>query len=336
MANSLKLERQKTVLHTLLEGNSIRSTERLTGVHRDTICRLLVDFGRKCKDYMDSRLRGLTLRHVEVDEIWTFVYKKQGRLEVEEKAERFDIGDIYLWTCLDQDTKLVASFIVGKRSADNARKLMVDLRERLVMPGPRQSDQTGAYLKITQISTDGFAAYPEAVDLAFGPYVKYGQIIKDYRNADQPGRYAAPEMVGSERKGYSAYERTRSGQFVPHTSNATTLPSERSCSGLPGCRWGSLSSSFAHFEDVFSLFRGDSRRGVWGHRAPNFRDAARGGVLQPERLRNSIIWASDFFRGLLDTCSVRILSHQLSRRSVVSISANDGSCFLRYQGRSGN
>jgi IS1 family transposase len=200
MANVLKLERQKMILHALLEGNSIRSTERLTGVHRDTICRLLVNFGRKCKQYMDSRLRGLTLRHVEVDEIWTFVYKKQGRLEAEEKAERFDIGDVYLWTALDQETKLVASFVVGKRSADNARKLMMDLSRRLVMPGPRQSDFSGAYLRITQISTDGFAAYPEAVDLAFGPYVKYGQIIKDYRNNDQPGRYGPPEMVGTDRR----------------------------------------------------------------------------------------------------------------------------------------
>ena len=200
MANVLKLDRQKMILHALLEGNSIRSTERLTGVHRDTICRLLVNFGRKCKDYMDSRLRGLTLNHVEVDEIWTFVYKKQGRLEAEEKAECFDKGDVYLWTALDKETKLVASFVVGKRSADNARKLMVDLRNRLVFPGPRQSDQTGAYLRITQISTDGFAAYPEAVDLAFGPYVKYGQLIKDYRNNDQPGRYGPPEMVGTDRR----------------------------------------------------------------------------------------------------------------------------------------
>jgi len=200
MANCLKLDRQKTILHALLEGNSIRSTERLTGVHRDTICRCLVAFGAKCKDYMDSRLRGLILRHIEVDEIWTFVQKKQGRLEPHERAERFDIGDVYLWTALDKETKLVASYVVGKRSADNARKLMVDLSQRLVMPGPSQSDQTGAYLRISQISTDGFAAYPEAVDLAFGPYVKYGQIIKDYRNADQPGRYAPPEMVATERK----------------------------------------------------------------------------------------------------------------------------------------
>jgi IS1 family transposase len=167
--------------------------------------RLMVSFGQRCKAYMDARLRNLTLEHVEVDEIWTFVAKKQGRLTPEEKATCHDVGDVYLWTALDKETKLVASFIVGKRSADNARKLMMDLSHRLVMPKPHASDphgyKPGGYVHITQISTDGFAAYPEAVDLAFGPYVKYGQIIKDYRNADQPGRYAPPEMVATERKG---------------------------------------------------------------------------------------------------------------------------------------
>jgi IS1 family transposase len=205
MCNCLKSERQKQVLQLLVEGCSIRSAERVTHVHRDTICRLVVRFGNACRRFMDGQLRGLTLDHVEVDEIWTFVAKKQGRLTVTEKAERSDIGDVYFWTCLDKYTKLVPSFLVGKRSADNARKLMVDLSHRLVMPKPHASDphayQPGGYVKITQISTDGFPAYPEAVDLAFGPYVKYGQIIKDYRNADQPGRYAPPEMVGTERKG---------------------------------------------------------------------------------------------------------------------------------------
>jgi IS1 family transposase len=200
MCNVLKPERQKQVLHMLLEGNSIRSTERITGVHRDTICRLLVRFGRACRAYMDRRLRGLTLEHVEVDELWTFVQKKQGRLTPEEKATVHDVGDVYLWTCLDKETKLCATFLVGKRSADNARRLMMDLAGRLVFPPPGASDWSG-YPKITQLSTDGFQGYPEAVDLAFGPYAKYGQIIKDYRNADQPGRYAPPEMVGTERKG---------------------------------------------------------------------------------------------------------------------------------------
>ncbi len=205
MANILPREQQIEDLHHLVEGNTLRSTSRLTGVHRTTIMKLMVKFGAACKSYMDAQLHGLTLRHVEVDEIWTFVQKKQGQLHVDEKAERHDIGDIYLWTCLDQDTKLIASFVVGKRSADNARRLMVDLRSRLVMPKPHESDshhyQQGGYVRITQISTDGFPAYPEAVDLAFGPYAKYGQIIKNYRNNDQPGRYGPPEMTGSERKG---------------------------------------------------------------------------------------------------------------------------------------
>jgi IS1 family transposase len=164
----------------------------------------MVKFGQRCKAFMDAQLRELTLQHVECDEIWTFVGKKQGRLMPEEKSGCYDVGDVYLWTALDKETKLVASYIVGKRSADNARRLMMDLAGRLVMPGPHQSDphnyQVGGYLTITQISTDGFKAYPEAVDLAFGPYAKFGTIDKDYRNADQPGRYAPPEMVGTKRR----------------------------------------------------------------------------------------------------------------------------------------
>jgi IS1 family transposase len=205
VANILPREKQIEVLHHLVEGNTLRSTARLTGIHRTTIMNLMVRFGQACKRYMDTQLRDLTMRHVEVDEIWTFVTKKQGRLTVEEKSQCSDVGDVYLWTAFDQDTKLVASFVVGKRSADNARKLMVDLSHRLTMPKPHDSDphayKAGGFVHITQISTDGFAAYPEAVDLAFGPYAKYGQIIKDYRNTDQPGRYGPPEMVGTERKG---------------------------------------------------------------------------------------------------------------------------------------
>jgi len=147
--------------------------------------------------------------HLEVDEAWTFVGKKRGNLHVEEKGNP-ELGDQYLWYALDNDTKLVPSFLVGKRSADNARRLMMDLASRLVMPNPFDSDPHafagGGYTPATQISTDGFAAYPEAVDLAFGPYVRYGQLIKDYRNADQPGRYAPPEMIHAERRNIRGIE----------------------------------------------------------------------------------------------------------------------------------
>ena len=118
-------------------------------------------------------------------------------------GERHDIGDVYVWYGIDQDTKLAPSFIVGKRSADNARKLMVDLAGRLIFPTPTQSDarnyNAGGFQRITQISTDGFPGYSEAVDLAFGPYAKFGTIVKDYRNANLP--YHPSEMVGTQRRG---------------------------------------------------------------------------------------------------------------------------------------
>ncbi len=210
MANVLPRDRQIEVLRLLVEGNSLRSTSRITGVHRTTIQNLLVRFGSQCSEFMDKEFNNLSLTHVEVDEIWTFVQKKQAMLTVEERATASDIGDIYLWTCLDAQTKLIPSFLLGKRSADNARRLMMDLAGKLRMPRPHESDdhafEQGEYRPVVQISTDGFAAYREAVDLAFGAHVRYGQIIKDYRNADQPGRYAPPEMVATERRNIRGIE----------------------------------------------------------------------------------------------------------------------------------
>jgi IS1 family transposase len=204
MANVLRPEKQLQVIQLLVEGNSVRSTERITGVHRDTICRLLVRVGGKARDFLDQRMRNLALRHVQADELWTFVLKKAARIPVDEKRENPLIGDQYVFIALDQDTKLIPSFVIGKRTADNARRFMVDLSQRLVTPKPHASDRhafhAGGYRPLTQLSTDGFAGYPEAVDLAFGPYVRYGQLIKDYRNRDMPGRYSPGELVGSDRR----------------------------------------------------------------------------------------------------------------------------------------
>lgn len=203
MANVLATDKRIDILRLLVEGNSIRSVSRLTGCHKKTVTRLMVDFGNGCREFLDERMRGLTLGHVQCDEIWTFVQKKQSRLTLLERAERHDIGDVYLWTALDQETRLIPSFAVGKRSADNARRFMMDLASRLEWPGTHASDAhawlEAQYRPIVQISADGFAAYPEAVDLAFGPYAKYGQIIKDYRNAILP--YTPSEMVGTKRHG---------------------------------------------------------------------------------------------------------------------------------------
>jgi transposase-like protein/IS1 family transposase len=193
----------KMVLRLLVEGSSIRSAERITGIHRDTVCKLLVKFGTACWEFLDRRMQGLNLTHLQFDEQWTYVAKKQSRLTIDERAECCDKGDIYLWTCIDQKTKLLPSFLIGKRSADNARRFMMDVASRLPMPSPHASDahafQPGGYLATVQISTDGFAAYPEAVDLAFGPYVRYGTIIKEYKNASMI--YTPSEMVGTKRTG---------------------------------------------------------------------------------------------------------------------------------------
>jgi IS1 family transposase len=202
MSNVLPREKKIEVLHHLVEGNTLRSTSRLTGVHRTTIMKLMVEFGTACADYMDATMRNLDLKHVECDEIWTFVQKKQARLTIDEKAERHDIGDVYLWTAIDAETKLVAAYVIGKRSADNARKLMMSLKSRMrPIPKPHATDahhfRTGQPFYLTQVSTDGFPGYPEAVDLAFGPYAKYGTIIKEYRNDGM--QYDPSEMVGTRR-----------------------------------------------------------------------------------------------------------------------------------------
>jgi len=186
---NLKADKRLTVLHLLVEGNSIRSTERITRVHRDTIMRLLVRAGDACRDLLDRTMRNLTLAHLELGEIWTFVQIKQGHI----KADRSDalIGDQYLYIAFDQKTKLVPAFAIGKRTTDTTERFMLDLAKRIV----RTPDKPPP-----QISTDGFAAYPGAVDLAFANEVAYGQIIMTFTEGEQIGRYGPPEMVQADRR----------------------------------------------------------------------------------------------------------------------------------------
>lgn len=203
MANVMSVERRNTILRLLVEGNSIRSVTRLMGTNIRSVLRQLAWAGEHCRRLMDERFHNLTLRHLECDEIWTFVAKKQARLTVEERAERHDIGDVYLWTAVDQDTKLIPAYLVGKRSADNARRFMVKLAGSLNLPRPHDTDEHAFGLSsrgyVTQISTDCLAAYPEAVDLAFGGHAKFGTIRKEYRNVNIP--YTPSEMVGTQRRG---------------------------------------------------------------------------------------------------------------------------------------
>jgi len=184
--NALKPEIQRQIVHLLVEGSSIRSIERLTGCHRDTIMRLAVKVGNKCRDLLDKKLRGLKLRHVQCDEIWTFVGCKQDRLK-NALVVTPEMGDQYLYVAFDQDTKLIATYALGKRSAEVTKAFMADLADRIVSQSP-------------QLSTDGWNAYPAAVKAAFGEEADYGQIVKEFAEPVQSGRYGPPVMVASERR----------------------------------------------------------------------------------------------------------------------------------------
>jgi IS1 family transposase len=198
---NLPVDKAKLALRLLTEGSSVRSTCRVTGLHKKTVLKLLVFFGDACRRFLDQRMRGLTLDHLEFDEQWTFVRRKQSRLTVTEKETVCDEGDVYIWTVVDQTTKLLPAFRLGKRTADNARRFALDVASRLVFPSPHESDahafKDGTIKPIVQVSTDGFPGYPEAIDLAFGQYARYGVIVKEYKNATMI--YTPSEMVGTKR-----------------------------------------------------------------------------------------------------------------------------------------
>jgi len=182
--NRLNLDRRTQIVSALVEGNSICSTERMTGVHRDTIMRLLVEVGTGCAELMDEKMRELPCRRVQVDEIWSYVGKKQRQVKPEDDKAR--VGDQWTFVAIDAETKLVPAYRVGKRTWTDASIFMKDLSMRLA--------------NRVQLSTDGLAAYADAVERAFGADVDYGQEVKFYEaDAISPGRYSPPRVVNLER-----------------------------------------------------------------------------------------------------------------------------------------
>jgi IS1 family transposase len=182
--NKLSKEKKRRVIAALVEGNSIRSTERMFGVHRDTIMRLLVRVGRGCEKLMDEKMRDLDCRAIQADEIWTYVGKKQRQLTKEDKVFRPELGDQWVFVAIDPETKLVPTWIIGKRDLVNATAFMKDLARRL--NGSR-----------TQLTTDAFIPYATAVEWAFGKRVDYAQLMKIYESAPaDAGRYSPPRVAG--------------------------------------------------------------------------------------------------------------------------------------------
>lgn len=179
--NRLKPATQEQVISALIEGNSIRSTERMTGAHRDTITRLMLRVGEGCARMMDINLRGLDLRHIQVDEIWAYVGKKQRRLQPTDDESR--MGDFWTFVALDTNTKLVPSHLVGKRDRATTHAFISDLASRI----------EGR----VQLSSDMLETYVQAVEDGFGiDRVDYGRIVKHYQATPVgPGRYSPPQVT---------------------------------------------------------------------------------------------------------------------------------------------
>jgi len=185
MANVLNTDKQIAIIAALAEGSSIRSIERMTGVHRDTIMRLGVRIGQGCKALMDFKLVNLPCTVLEMDEIWGFIGKKERNVKPEDGNE---VGSVWTFCAIDADTKLVPAFRVGERDAATANAFLKDVAGRM--------------RNRVQISTDGLAAYENAIDAAFGADADYGQIIKTYGSitTEDNRRYSAPEFVSCEKK----------------------------------------------------------------------------------------------------------------------------------------
>jgi IS1 family transposase len=183
--NKLTREKRIQVIAALVEGNSIRSTVRMTGVAKNTVVKLLEEVGSVCAEYQDKTLRNLTCKRIQCDEIWSFCYAKQKNVP-EDKQGVFGYGDVWTWTAIDSDTKLVASWYVGRRDADHANFFMKDLAGRLASR--------------VQLTTDGLKAYLEAVEGAFGADIDYAMLVKLYGAEEGKGKYSPPVCIGARRQ----------------------------------------------------------------------------------------------------------------------------------------
>ena len=203
--NRLSLEDRAQILALLVEGNSLRSVTRITGKSINTVSKLLVDVGTACAFYQTQVMRDLPCRRIQCDEIWSFCYAKQKNVPPEHEGE-FGYGDVWTWTALDPDTKLIASFHVGTREYASGKVFIEDLAGRLI--------------NRVQLTTDGHKAYLGAVDAAFGGYIDFAQLVKIYG--------PAPE---SEQRRYSPVGFVRADKHVisgtPNMDKVSTSHVER-------------------------------------------------------------------------------------------------------------
>jgi IS1 family transposase len=182
--NRLTTEKRRQIIASLVEGNSIRATCRMTGASKNTVAKLLVDMGAVCSKFQDEVMRDLPCRRIECDEIWSFVYAKKRNVPAG-KSDEFGYGDVWTWVALDSDTKLVPVWLIGNRNTEDASLFMNDVARRMASP--------------IQLTTDGFRPYLQAVRGAFQE-VDYGQIQKIYGSVSGgAGRYSPGVCIGASR-----------------------------------------------------------------------------------------------------------------------------------------
>lgn len=187
--NRLSTEKRAAIIGSLVEGNSIRATVRMTGAAKNTVTKLLVDLGAACAEYQAAELVDLPCRTIQCDEIWAFCYSKQKNVPEQHRGE-YGYGDVWTWTAICADTKLVPSWLVGERTVDDAWAFLSDLQGRLA--------------ERVQITSDGLKIYVQAVDLAFGTEVDFAQLHKLYGPADgathQERKYSPNVCTGIEKR----------------------------------------------------------------------------------------------------------------------------------------
>lgn len=182
--NKLSLNRQAQVIRVLCEGNSIRSTSRITSVAINTVIKLLKETGTVCLKYQDATMRNLPCKKLQCDEIWSFVYAKAKNVP-EKHNGKFGYGDVWTFVTLDADSKLIPSWLVGHRDATCAYQFMVDLKSRLT--------------NRVQITTDGHKVYLWAVEDAFGREVDYATLVKIYgQEVESEKRYSPAKCMGAK------------------------------------------------------------------------------------------------------------------------------------------
>jgi len=184
--NKLDREARAQVLHLLCEGSSIRSIERLTGVTKKATTKLLSDAGRACAAYHERHVRNLQSKRVQVDEIWSFVYAKNDNVRRAKSAPP-NAGDVWTWTAIDADSKLLISWLVSGRDSTSAEFFLTDLRSRLA--------------NRVQLTSDGHRPYLTAVDAAFGDDVDYAMLVKLYgANPQGEKRYSPAMCIGATKR----------------------------------------------------------------------------------------------------------------------------------------